>query len=87
MNRIVNIGYGNMVNSDKIVAVIKPDAAPIKRMIQNAKDNGSALDATCGRKTKSVIIAENGLLILSALLPETISSRINSEMLRSDIIE
>lgn len=79
MNRIINIGYGNMVNSDKIIAVIKPEAAPVKRMIQNAKDNGNAIDATCGRKTKSVIIIENGVIILSALIPETISSRINSE--------
>ncbi len=87
MSKVINIGYGNMVNSDKVVALLKPEAAPVKRMMQNAKDNGTAFDATCGRKTKSVIIIENGFLILSALLPETISSRINSEMVRSDIIE
>lgn len=87
MNHIINIGYGNMINSDKIVAVIKPDAAPVKRMIQSAKDNGTAIDATCGRKTKSVIIADNGVLVLSALLPETISSRINSDNIRSESIE
>lgn len=87
MNRIINIGYGNMINSDKIVAVIKPDAAPVKRMIQTAKDNGTAIDATCGRKTKAVIIAENGVIVLSALLPETISSRINSDSIRSESIE
>lgn len=85
MNRIINMGYGNMVNSDKIVAVIKPDAAPVKRMIQTAKDNGTAIDATCGRKTKAVIIAENGVIILSALLPETISARVNSNNITNNI--
>lgn len=87
MNLIVNVGYGNMVNSDKIVGIIKPDAAPVKRMIQMAKDTGKAIDATCGRKTKSVIVIEDGVLMLSALLPETIASRINSESFRSDINE
>lgn len=88
MNHIVNIGYGNMINSDKVIAVIKPDAAPVKRMIQTAKDNGTAIDATCGRKTKAVIVTENNALVLSALLPETISSRINSDYnIRSESIE
>lgn len=87
MNKIINIGYGNMVNSDKIVAILKPEAAPVKRMVQNAKDNGTALDATCGRKTKAVIITDTGIPVLSSLLPETIASRINSEMIRSDTIE
>jgi len=87
LNRIINIGYGNVINIDKVVAVIKPEAAPIKRLIQSAKDEGTALDATCGRKTKSVIIVENGTIILSALLPETIASRINSDTIRSDINE
>ena len=85
MNRIINMGYGNMVNSDKIVAVIKPDAAPVKRMIQTAKDNGTAIDATCGRKTKAVIIADNGVIILCALLPETISARVNSNNITNNI--
>ena len=87
MNRIINIGYGNMVNSDKIIGVIKPEAAPVKRMIQTAKDNGVAYDATCGRKTKSVIVLENGRLILSALLPETIASRINNDISKGDCYE
>ena len=86
MSRIVNIGYGNMVNADKIISIIKPDAAPVKRLIQNAKDSGMALDATCGRKTKSAIILENGNVILSALLPDTIATRIN-ESARGDINE
>ncbi len=77
MNRMINVGFGNMVNAGKIVAIISPEAAPIKRMVQNAKDNQMAIDATCGRRTKAVIVTEGGQLVLSALLPETIAGRIN----------
>lgn len=77
MNRMINVGFGNVVNSDKIVGIISPEAAPIKRMVQNAKDNQMAIDATCGRRTKAVIVTEGGYLVLSALLPETIAGRIN----------
>lgn len=76
---MVNIGFGNIVNSDKIVGIISPEAAPIKRMVQNAKDMGTAVDATCGRKTKAVIVTDGGHLVLSALLPETIANRVNSK--------
>ncbi|HHX11879.1 MAG TPA: DUF370 domain-containing protein [Clostridiales bacterium] len=77
MNKLINVGFGNVVNSSKIIGIISPDAAPIKRMVQSAKDTGAAIDATCGRKTKSVIVMENGNLVLSSLLPDTISSRVN----------
>ena len=77
MNRLINIGFGNVVNSNKIVGIISPDAAPIKRMVQNAKDSGNAIDATCGRKTKAVIVMDSGHLVLSALLPDTIANRLN----------
>lgn len=77
MSRLINIGFGNVVNNDKIVSIISPDAAPIKRMVQTAKDHGTAIDATCGRKTKAVIVTDSGHLILSALLPETITNRVN----------
>ncbi|MBP5159023.1 MAG: DUF370 domain-containing protein [Lachnospiraceae bacterium] len=76
MNQFINVGFGNIVNASKVVGVIKPEAAPIKRMVQGAKDDGNCIDATCGRKCKSVIFAENGQVILSALLPETIMSRV-----------
>ncbi|GAA4655126.1 DUF370 domain-containing protein [Anaerocolumna aminovalerica] len=79
MSRLINIGFGNVVNSNKIVGIIKPEAAPIKRMVQNAKDAGTAIDATCGRKTKAVIVTDNGHLVLSALLPETIANRVNAK--------
>ncbi len=79
MNRLINIGFGNVVNSNKIVGIISPDAAPIKRMVQNAKDAGNAIDATCGRKTKAVIVMDSGHLVLSALLPDTIAGRVNAK--------
>jgi regulator of extracellular matrix RemA (YlzA/DUF370 family) len=77
LNRLINIGFGNVVNSGKIIGIISPDAAPVKRMIQSAKDSGMAIDATCGRRTKAVIVLENGFIMLSCLLPETIAGRIN----------
>ena len=77
MNRLINIGFGNIVNVDRIVGVISPEAAPVKRMVQGAKDNGLAIDATCGRRTRAVIVMDSGHLMLSALLPETIAGRVN----------
>lgn len=77
MNRLVNVGFGNVVNANKIIGIISPEAAPIKRMVQTAKDNGMAIDATCGRRTKAVIVTDSGHLILSSLLPETIAGRVN----------
>mgnify|MGYP005793565835 FL=1 len=75
MGRLINIGYGNMVNFDKIVSVVSPESAPVKRMVQSAKDQGTAIDATQGRKTQGVIITDCDYIILSALLPETIAGR------------
>ncbi|MFA9463888.1 MAG: DUF370 domain-containing protein [Velocimicrobium sp.] len=77
MGQFINIGFGNVVNTDKIVGIIRPEAAPIKRMVQTSKDNGIAIDATCGRKTKAVLVMESGQIVLSALLPETIAGRAN----------
>lgn len=79
MKQLINIGFGNVVNADKVVAVVSPEAAPIKRMVQIAKDEGRAVDATCGRKTKAVIVVESNHLILSALQPETITNRFESK--------
>lgn len=73
----LNIGYGNMVSAEKIVAVVSPDSAPIKRLIQDARDGGRAVDATYGRKTRAVIIMDSGHVILSSLITETLASRIN----------
>ena len=74
--KLINIGFGNLANAEKIVSIISPDAAPVKRLVQNAKDSGNVVDATCGRKTRAVLVMDSGHLILSALLPETIASRI-----------
>ena len=84
MGKLINIGFGNVVNSDKVIAIINPDSAPIKRMIQNAKDSGFAIDATQGRRTKSVIVMENQQLVLSALQPETLTSRFHNIMSSKD---
>jgi extracellular matrix regulatory protein A len=79
LNPLINVGFGNVVNSNRIIGIISPNAAPVKRMVQNAKDSGTAIDATCGRKTKAVIVMDSGHLFLSALLPETILNRVNSK--------
>lgn len=76
--RFINIGYGNMISSDRIVAVVSPESAPIKRLVQEARDGGNAVDATHGRKTRSVIIMDSGHIVLSSLITETLSTRINS---------
>ncbi|HIW80409.1 MAG TPA: DUF370 domain-containing protein [Candidatus Acetatifactor stercoripullorum] len=78
MNRLIHIGFGNIVNTEKIIAIVSPDSAPIKRLVQKARELGTAVDATQGRKTKSVLIMEGGQLVLSALLPETIAGRAQS---------
>ncbi|MBR4579667.1 MAG: DUF370 domain-containing protein [Lachnospiraceae bacterium] len=75
MAQFVHIGYGNMVNADRVDAIVSPDGAPIKRLVQNAKETGNAVDATQGRKTKAVLVMADGQVILSALLPETIAAR------------
>jgi len=73
--RFINIGFGNLVNEDKIVSMVSTDAAPIKRMIQTARDEGRAVDATCGRRTRSVLVMESGHLVLSALTTYTLAIR------------
>ena len=75
MTDFIHIGFGNMVNASHIDAIVTPESSPVKRMIQTAKEAGIAIDATAGRRTKSVLLLENGHLVLSALLPETITGR------------
>ncbi len=79
MSKLIHIGFGNIVNSGKIIAIVSPDSAPVKRLVQRAKEAGNAIDATQGRKTKSVLVMENSQLVLSALLPETIAARAQTE--------
>ena len=84
MNQFIHIGFGNLVNTGKIIAVVSPESAPIKRLIQNAKEKGTAIDATQGRKTKAVLVMEDSQIVLSALLPETIGNRVRSERVEED---
>jgi regulator of extracellular matrix RemA (YlzA/DUF370 family) len=84
LGKLINIGFGNVVNTSKVIAVINPDSAPIKRMIQNAKDQGTAIDATQGRRTKSVIVMENNQIVLSALQPETLTNRFQGKATSKD---
>ena len=79
--KLINIGFGNTVSADKIVAIVSPEAAPIKRLVQEAKDNKTAIDATCGRKTRAVIVTNSGYLVLSAIQPETISGRMDKDLI------
>ncbi|MCR5369043.1 extracellular matrix/biofilm biosynthesis regulator RemA family protein [Eubacterium sp.] len=74
---MINIGYGNYINDSRILTVVRPDAAPTKRMVQFARDNGQCIDATSGKKCKSVIVTTGMQVVLSALLPETIAKRHN----------
>lgn len=85
MADLVNIGFGNLVNSRKVIAVVNPDAAPIKRLVQNAREAQKVIDATQGRRTKSVIIMETEQIILSAMQPDTIAKRFaSSQMLEPE---
>ena len=75
---LIHIGFGNIVNTGKIVAIVSPDSAPIKRLVQSAKEKGLSIDATQGRRTKSVLVMDGGRVVLSALLPETIAGRVQA---------
>ena len=75
--KLVNIGFGNLVSADKVVAVVSPDSAPIKRMVQEAKEQGVLIDATFGRRTKAVLIMDSDNVVLSAISPETVAGRFN----------
>ncbi len=75
MANLVNIGFGNFVNAQKVTAVVNPDAAPIKRLVQNAREKQLVIDATQGRRTKSVLVMESGQILLSAMQPDTVARR------------
>lgn len=83
--QLVNIGFGNIVSAERIVAIVSPESAPIKRLIQESKDNKTAVDATYGRRTRAVLIMDSGHVILSAIQPETVGSRIDKNMSQDDI--
>ena len=75
--KLINIGFGNMVTANRLVAIVSPESAPIKRIIQDAKEQGTLIDATYGRRTRAVILTDSDHVILSALQPETVANRFN----------
>lgn len=77
--RVLNIGFGNIVSLSRIISILNPDAAPVKRIVKNNKDSGNLIDATCGRKTQSVIVMDSGHVVLSALKSELLESRVTKE--------
>ncbi len=75
--RLINIGFGNMVSASRVIAIISPESAPVKRIIQEARENRMLVDATYGRRTRAVIITDSDHVILSSLQPETVANRLN----------
>jgi len=78
--KLINIGFGNMVSSARLIAIVSPESAPIKRIIQEAKEKGTIIDATYGRRTRAVIIMDSDHVILSAVQPETVAGRLDEEV-------
>ena len=77
--KLINIGFGNMVAAGRLIAIVSPESAPIKRMIQEARERGVLVDATYGRRTRAVLIIDNDHLVLSALNPDTVANRISGQ--------
>lgn len=77
--KLVNIGFGNLINAQRVVAAVSPDSAPIKRLIQEAREKGALIDASFGRKTKTVLVMDSGHVVLSGIMPETVGSRMSTE--------
>ena len=83
--RLANIGYGNMIAIQRLIAIVSPDAAPVRRMIQDARDSGRVIDATCGHKTRAVLVMDSEHIVLSPLMPETVAARIDERKEGEDI--
>ena len=78
--KLLNIGFGNMVAASRLLAIVSPDSAPIKRIIQDAKDSGRLIDATYGRRTRAVLMMDSDHVILSAIQPETVAGRLSDDV-------
>lgn len=85
--KAINVGFGNIVSADRIISIVSPESAPIKRIVQDAKDSKMAVDATCGRRTRAVIIMDSGHVILSSLQPETVVGRLDVGTNKEEIEE
>ena len=79
MMKLINIGFGNMVSANRLIAIVSPESAPIKRIIQEARDKGLLIDATYGRRTRAVIMMDSDHVVLSAIQPETVANRLDEE--------
>lgn len=77
--KFINIGFGNIISADRLIAIVAPESAPIKRIIQDARDNGKLVDATYGRRTRAVIIMDSEHVVLSAVQPETVANRLEKD--------
>ena len=82
--KLINIGFGNMISSDRLLAIVSPDSAPIKRLVQEAKDRGMLIDATYGRRTRAIVIMDTDHVILSAVQPETVAHRVGGRALDTE---
>lgn len=78
--KMVNIGFGNIISATRVIAIVSPESAPIKRIIQEARENGKLIDATYGRKTRAVIVSDSEHIILSAMQPETVANRLSDKV-------
>ncbi|MBO7209053.1 MAG: DUF370 domain-containing protein [Clostridia bacterium] len=81
---LISIGYGNMISASRVIAIVSPDSAPVRRIIQESKESGRLIDATCGRRTRAVIVADSDHIILSAIQPETIKNRMTTKEVIED---
>jgi len=85
--KLINIGFGNIVFANRLIAIVSPESAPVKRLIQDARDRGMLIDATYGRRTRAVLITDSDHVILSAVQPETVANRLNTKDSESDKAE
>ncbi len=85
--QLINIGFGNIVSANRVITIVSPESAPIKRLVQEAKDSKMAVDATCGRRTRAVIIMDSGHVILSAVQPETVAGRLDKDANKDEIVD
>jgi regulator of extracellular matrix RemA (YlzA/DUF370 family) len=81
--QLINVGFGNIVSASRIIAIVSPESAPVKRLIQESKDQGRAIDATCGRRTRAVIIMDSDHIVLSAVQPETVAGRFEEDVTKN----
>ena len=85
--KFVSIGFGSLVNTDRVIAVVNPDTLPSRRLINDARDSGNLLDATCGRKTRAIVVTDGGQVILCGLNTDTIASRLNQLDTKEDYVD